>query len=333
MKALSAALLGQLAARIDGVFGAQPIAQAIPQRKAIVFLDPAAAALEGAAVDESAAQRAADAIRRAQAKAARGEVPTAEELPTKEELLALEVCIRFMRPALYVQDDRIAQGGRLGLTDVQRKRIEASLSGVGSIGFPEERRGIATGFLVGRRLLATNRHVVKQITQVLQRPVDEAVVRFHVEWERLDGTAPVRIARVAEEHPTLDWVLLELASDAPRDGLPLARAARPKVNDRILVVGHPLDDTRTPAWAKAMYAKNWGVKRASPGAVTRADDEEIGHDASTLGGNSGSPVFDVDSGAVIGVHAGGAFAIENTAVPSAAGAAAPKMAGVIQSWV
>ena len=66
------------------------------------------------------------------------------------------------------------------------------------------------------------------------------------------------------------------------------------------------------------------MKRAQPGHVTgvlkpRPDHDVVGnmkHDASTLGGNSGSPVVDLATGDVIGLHCGGVYMLENYAVPT-----------------
>jgi len=41
------------------------------------------------------------------------------------------------------------------------------------------------------------------------------------------------------------------------------------------------------------------------------------HDCSTLGGNSGSPVFQLETGRVIGIHRSGFFMYRNEAVDGA----------------
>jgi endonuclease G len=40
----------------------------------------------------------------------------------------------------------------------------------------------------------------------------------------------------------------------------------------------------------------------------------VGHDCSTLGGNSGSPVLALDTAEVVGLHFGGSFLWRNEAV-------------------
>jgi Trypsin-like peptidase domain len=65
------------------------------------------------------------------------------------------------------------------------------------------------------------------------------------------------------------------------------------------------------------------VKRLQPGVIRgRAEVQSSGnrvaaitHDASTLGGNSGSPVIDVDTGEVVALHFAGEYLKANYAVP------------------
>ena len=68
--------------------------------------------------------------------------------------------------------------------------------------------------------------------------------------------------------------------------------------------------TRSPA-------PKQNVKRLQPGrAVTySAKFSALEHDCSTLGGNSGSPVVDLETHEVIGLHFGGRYGVGNYAVP------------------
>ena len=45
--------------------------------------------------------------------------------------------------------------------------------------------------------------------------------------------------------------------------------------------------------------------------------QRLFHDCSTLGGNSGSPLFSLETGDVVGVHYSGIFMWRNEAVPAA----------------
>ena len=61
----------------------------------------------------------------------------------------------------------------------------------------------------------------------------------------------------------------------------------------------------------------YNVKRLQPGEISgeALADFEIHHDCSTLGGNSGSPVVDLETHQVLGLHFGGRFLESNSAVP------------------
>ena len=54
--------------------------------------------------------------------------------------------------------------------------------------------------------------------------------------------------------------------------------------------------------------------RVKPCSVAAEPGDVVFHDASTLGGNSGSCVVDLDTGQVIGLHYGGQYMHYNVAV-------------------
>jgi endonuclease G len=163
------------------------------------------------------------------------------------------------------------------------------------------------GTRTGERLFVTNRHVINAC-HGLATWLDFGVYVG-------PGTA-VPITAPPLVHPTQDLALLRVAAaSAPAvPDLPLAGTV-PQHRDAILVIGHPgepLPEHRDAIVNLVGFDAVWGVKRASPGLarsshpVSRADwVGSWAHDATTLGGNSGSPVFDLRSGRVLGVHAGG----------------------------
>jgi len=300
-----AALAGaELLARAQRAFGpAALIAETLPRRKAIVAVGNAAEVALAAEVDEGLAQAAIDKLRDA-------------EPPTAEELAALEACIRFMRPAWLVRRDRIFARVGEGPAGPMLRAIEPLLAGVGCILRRGQRQGIATGFLVAPRALVTSAHVLRQLSPNGSLAAGDASAQFGLEADEIERHAPVPIAGVSAVHPSADVVVLALAADGPHAGLPVRAGPAPAAGAALLVVGYPRADERTPLFASAVYADLYGVKRAAPGEVTGGDDERLFHDASTLGGNSGSPVLDLETAAVVGVHATGHFAHRNEAIRS-----------------
>jgi hypothetical protein len=87
----------------------------------------------------------------------------------------------------------------------------------------------------------------------------------------------------------------------------------------VVVIGYPdRDDTATDEQVTGVFQNVLGVKRLQPGRITslRQLDGKLlfGHDCSTLGGNSGSCVIDLETGRVLGLHIGGT-PVANLAVP------------------
>jgi len=88
-------------------------------------------------------------------------------------------------------------------------------------------------------------------------------------------------------------------------------------DQQIAVVGYPARDSRNDATVMHdIFGDIFDVKRFAPGQVVFAPAAEwhFTHDSSTLGGNSGSAVLDIDSKTVAGLHFGGQFRKTNYAV-------------------
>jgi S1-C subfamily serine protease len=87
----------------------------------------------------------------------------------------------------------------------------------------------------------------------------------------------------------------------------------------VYVVGYPAWDSRRnePEPIRRIFSDVYNVKRLQPGKAVAYSTEysAIQHDCSTLGGNSGSPVVDLETNQVIGLHFGGRYGVGNYAVP------------------
>ena len=126
-------------------------------------------------------------------------------------------------------------------------------------------------------------------------------------------------------HPYWDMALLRV------DGMPTERMLRLSVRSpeelvgrNIVVVGYPARDPRNDLeLQEKIFGGLYHVKRLLPGVIRgRAEVQSfenrvaaITHDASTLGGSSGSPVIDVDTGEVVAMHFAGEYLKANYAVP------------------
>jgi endonuclease G, mitochondrial len=84
----------------------------------------------------------------------------------------------------------------------------------------------------------------------------------------------------------------------------------------VATIGYPAYDSRIPEpdLMQRIYGKIYNKKRLAPGGVTRVDATHLWHNCTTLGGNSGSAVVDLDSGCALGLHFSGSFLTTNYAV-------------------
>jgi hypothetical protein len=89
---------------------------------------------------------------------------------------------------------------------------------------------------------------------------------------------------------------------------------------RVVVVGYPANDpVNNPQFLNGVFGGTFGVKRAALGEVLDGTEApQLFHDCSTTQGNSGSPIFDLLTGHVVGIHRAGFFMYRNEAVDAAA---------------
>jgi hypothetical protein len=95
--------------------------------------------------------------------------------------------------------------------------------------------------------------------------------------------------------------------DGPGTKLPppliLAKTPTVKAGVRVFAVGYPEWDGRRnePQPMSQIFHDIYNVKRLQPGTITKvtAAQKQFDHDCSTLGGNSGSCVIDLDTAKVV----------------------------------
>lgn len=145
-------------------------------------------------------------------------------------------------------------------------------------------------------------------------------MRFQVEFGDFSPDAPVRILKVASVHPTLDVALLAVeTAPLPADSvMPKFSTAPSSTQADVVVAGFPQNDpARNPLFIGPIFGTEFGVLRVAPGQIASLEANGFTHDCSTLGGNSGSPVFDLHTTEVVGLHRGGSFLWTNEAVGGA----------------
>ena len=259
--------------------------------------------------------------------------------PSQEELYGLEaIILPDLRPAIDIVDNTFTVTHplwrRLSEDAAIRARIEAVIPSIGRIELPGNDKYPygGTGFLVGNGLLMTNRHVAEIFARGLGDRrlsfIDGA--RAAIDFKREQGrpTGPMLdVTRIVMIHPFWDMAILAV-DGLPPTAAPLKLAlsdARDLAGHDIFVIGYPTFDPRNPSDVQGdVMAGRYGVKRLQPGELqggmaTSSFGKMVPaatHDCSTLGGNSGSAMLDLDSGEVLGLHFGGLYQKQNYAVPA-----------------
>jgi V8-like Glu-specific endopeptidase len=259
--------------------------------------------------------------------------------------MTLETIVkRTGRPVLTVRNndfifaapDMESEVWRRRLDDA-RARLRQIIPSVGRIEV-ENNPGftwLGTGWLVADDIVLTNRHVAQEFAYrsgdrfVFRRAVGfSQAMTSRIDFLREDGNPaqlPFRVVDVLyieddEDGPDLAFLRTERTSGASRlaPRVPLAAGA-PRVDQFIAAVGYPARDSRVPdqALVTRLFGEIYDKKRLAPGALIRVADDHLSHDCSTLGGNSGSVLVDLNTGEAVGLHFAGLYLQENLAVPAA----------------
>lgn len=256
---------------------------------------------------------------------------------TLPEINALEAIVMpTNRPVVFVRGDsydNVEVPWTFLNEESVRARIKPLLPLIGRVEVPNSPLlpYAGTGFVVGHNLLMTNRHVAALFTQGLglhiRYQVGDAAIDFkrQVDAPDDDRSAYLVVRAVDMIHPFWDMALLRVEG-LPTDGALRLSVRSPEelVDRNIVAIGYPARDDRNDlALQDKLFHGIYNVKRLQPGTIrprTQVRSFEnlvnaIIHNASTLGGNSGSAIIDVDSGEVVALHFAGEYLKANYAVP------------------
>lgn len=259
--------------------------------------------------------------------------------------IALETIVREGRPALPIQGNRVNLTGGFqdSAAQVIMDRLKRAVATVEPVvplvgridvdNYPSSTPFLGTGWMVDRDLVVTNRHVAE-----LMARSDNGGFRFRpgrfgeplrvkVDYRHelgSDASAVRRVRRVLwiEKEDGPDVAFIQLEEDGASGSQPLIPLADrdAQVGDEVVVIGYP---ARAPAhivpdqaWMDRIYGGVYDVKRIAPGLMGANSRGWATHDCTTLGGNSGSVVVDMNSGKAVALHFAGLYMIENYAVPA-----------------
>ncbi|WP_371171580.1 phospholipase D-like domain-containing protein [Aliiroseovarius sp. 2305UL8-7] len=243
------------------------------------------------------------------------------------------------RPAILISEDDFDLTAHETLPDVlknllteNRNLIKTAIRGVGRIEVANHpnRSWVGTGFILaapdGRDIVVTNRHVAIEfayrrndgnyqfVDGLLSGSQVTSTLDIKEEASSIAGDTSMSIPIVEVLHiedspgPDLAFLRLAVSSDRP-DVSRLELASEVEERTPSAVIGYPAKDTRETDLNVVLdlLGDVYNKKRLAPGVLKSISGTSVSHDCSTLGGNSGSPLVDLRSGNVLGLHYGGTF--------------------------
>ncbi|GKX32536.1 MAG: serine protease [Rhizobiaceae bacterium MnEN-MB40S] len=268
------------------------------------------------------------------------------------ESAQLEAVIRWSRPVFWVTNDAVddrsvdANGpGMPGLMEAlndssNRSELERALPSIGRIEIADNANfeWAGTGWVIdfdgASDIVVTNAHVANLFARRGQAGFvfKPGIPNFNLPQsakidfrEELGGSVarefPVTEIIWISQTSQLDVAFLRVSRSAGTDRLsgPLPLTTDAQTGAAVAVIGYPGDDSRSydARRFKQVFGMEFGIKRLALGRVTDPEHASITHDCSTLPGNSGSIVWDLEKKKAIGLHYAGAMFRNNYAVPAA----------------
>ncbi|MEM7469625.1 MAG: serine protease, partial [Pseudomonadota bacterium] len=265
-------------------------------------------------------------------------LPDSSETEIRRHVVEL-VALSEGRPAILIKDDNFDLTDHETLPDViteilttNRQAMRQAIRGVGRIEVSNhpQRSWIGTGFVVagrfGEHIVITNRHVAIEMAfrnqdgsyrfvdgllgnQPINASLDLKEEVISTTSDRSMSIPIVEVLHIEEPSgPDLAFLRLGEARNSPNVS-PLRFSAEIELNIPVAAIGYPAKDTRETDIEVVieLLGDVFNKKRLAPGVLKSIDNNVISHDCSTLGGNSGSPIIDMRSGTVAGVHYWGTF--------------------------
>ncbi len=266
-----------------------------------------------------------------------------DRLADNEILASLEVIVRTdgSRPSFMVRngtpDLKTSPIGEWeSKLNERAEQLRQAIACVGRIDDPNFTHGFrGTGILIGAETVMTNRHVLQEIASETtpgnwRLKEENIAIDFGHEYEAQDSIEPRRVKGVVFaapkrieggiDHAKLDLALLDIEPAAPaQEPLALDMSKDWGTPEKgVFICGYPGDPGLSPPYKlsllEQLFQLTYGHKRLAPGMVTTTAEElepsprkwTLGHDATTLGGNSGSAVLVLGRETLVaGLHFGG----------------------------
>ena len=255
----------------------------------------------------------------------------------EEAIVQESIVLRTTRPVLAIRDNETrldtldqpdSQIWRARLTKA-KPLLDRAIRAVGRIDLQGARLDwVGTGWLVTENILVTNRHVAREFVArkgdglTFQTGLAGPVTADVDFLQEIDNPARLVFKLIKPLHieeepgPDLSLFEVEITGGNPKLAMPIELAARIATTESVATIGYPAYDSRIPEpdLMEHIFGKTYNKKRLAPGGVTRVEEDRILHNCTTLGGNSGSAVIDLDTGQALGLHFSGSFLTTNYAV-------------------
>lgn len=265
--------------------------------------------------------------------------PEQVEVSAYEKRVAETIVRANARPVLVIHDNKVTTEFIGPDSQVWASRIDKAKSvldivipavGRVEVGNNPDYTWLGTGWLVADDTIVTNRHVAREFARNgstgfvfrvgANGGLQAARIDFLEEYQRsasLEFAVDSILWIATPNGPDVAFLRLRRPSSAralPKP-IPLADSVQP--DDFVVTIGYPARDPRVPDQdlVKRIFGDVYEKKRLAPGRITEVGPDELQHDCSTLGGNSGSPVLNLN-GAAVGLHFSGLFLEANYAVPA-----------------
>ncbi|TDF56776.1 DNA/RNA non-specific endonuclease [Cupriavidus sp. L7L] len=270
---------------------------------------------------------------------ARAEVlELAPSADTTEKAIEFEsIVLRRTRPVLAIRDNAtVLEFADAADSAIWKERLtragsllDRPIRAVGRIDLKGGRLDwVGTGWLVADNVLVTNRHVAREFSTrrgagFTFRVGPNGRISADVDFlQEIDSPRTLVFELVRPLHieeppgPDVSFFEVEMTVGNAKLAAPIELAAHVGETENIATIGYPAYDSRIPdpALMERIFGKVYNKKRLAPGAITRVEQTRLLHNCTTLGGNSGSLVVDLDSGLALGLHFSGSFLDTNYAV-------------------
>jgi endonuclease G len=237
-----------------------------------------------------------------------------------EQAIALEsIVLRRTRPVLAIRDndtklefiDKADSDIWLTRLTTAKPLLDNAIRAVGRIDLQGARLDwVGTGWLVAENILVTNRHVAREFATrkgdgyTFQTGLNGPMSADIDFLQEIDNPARLVFRLIKplyieeEPGPDLSFFEVEITSGNSKLAVPIGLAAQIAVTQNVATIGYPAYDSRIPepSLMEDIFGKTYNKKRLAPGGVTEVEPTRILHNCTTLGGNSGSAVIDLDSG-------------------------------------